>query len=320
MKMFKKKGSGLILAAVLLFSVSSCDLFDLDINQDPNNPSQASLELLLTNVMLDASSTFAGGLNNATSGFMAQTTSTDDHNMTNGSWNGTWNFLYSGPLNDLERIIVAATEQGNNPHYLAVAQVLKAYYFSLMVDLWGDVPYFSAFKGDQGDKTPVYDDQVAIYADLIKLCDDAIANIALTSPVRVLGDVMYNNGGTSVSAATQMGRWRKAAKSLKLRLLLQTSKVDASAAGKIQALITENDLILTAAEDFQFKFGILQNPDDRHPWYQNGYSGGEAGFSYYGHQFMYEMLLNRDPRAPFYFHRQTNDILDPADPDRKSVV
>jgi len=320
MKIFQKKGSGLILAVALLFSVSSCDLFDLDINTDPNNPAQASLDLLLTNVMLDASSTFAGGLNNATSGFVGHTTSTDDHNMTNGSWNGTWNFLYSGPLNDLERIIVAATEQGNNPHYLAVAQILKAYYFSIMVDLWGDVPYFSAFKGDQGDKTPAYDDQALIYADLIKLCDDAIANIALTSPVRVLGDVIYNNGGTAVSAANQMGRWRKAAKSLKLRLLLQTSRVDASVIPTIQALVTENDLILTAADDFQFKFGTLQNPDDRHPWYQNGYAGGEAGFSYYGHQLMFEMLQAGDPRTPFYFHRQTEDILDPADPTDKQTI
>ena len=196
MKIFRKNGSGLMLGIVLLFSVSSCDLFDLDINTDPNNPSQASLDLLLTNVMLNASSTFAGGLNNAASGFMGQTTSNDDHNMNNASWNGTWNFLYSGPLTDLERIIAAATEQGNNPHYLAVAQILKAYYFSLMVDLWGDLPYFTAFKGDQGDKAPAYDDDKLIYADLIKLCDQAVANIALTSPVRVLGDVMYNNGGT----------------------------------------------------------------------------------------------------------------------------
>jgi len=320
MKIFQKKGSGLLLAIALLFSVSSCDLFDLDINTDPNNPSQASLDLLLTNVMLDASSTFGGGLNRSTSGFLGHTTASDDHNMNNTSWTGTWNFLYSGPLNDLERIIVAATEQGNNPHYLAVAQILKAYYFSLMVDLWGDVPYFTAFKGDQGDKTPGYDDQAAIYADLIKLCDDAVANIAKTSPVRVLGDVIYNNGGTGVSAATQMGRWRKAAKSLKLRLLLQTSRVDASAAAKIQALVTEGDLILTTADDFQFKFGNLQNPDDRHPWYQAGYSGGEAGFDYYGHQLMYEMLLNKDPRTPFYFHRQTETILDPADPTDKQTI
>lgn len=320
MKIFRKNGSGLMLGIVLLFSVSSCDLFDLNINTDPNNPSQASLDLLLTNVMLNASSTFAGNLNNAASGFMGQTTSNDDHNMNNASWNGTWNFLYVNPLNDLERIIVAATAQGNNPHYLAVAQILKAYYFSLMVDLWGDLPYFTAFKGDQGDKTPAYDDDKLIYADLIKLCDQAVANIALTSPVRVLGDVMYNNGSTGTSAATQMGRWRKAAKSLKLRLLLQISRADASVIPAIQALATEGDLILTAADDFQFKFGALQNPDDRHPWYQNGYSGGEASFSYYTHQLMYEMMLARDPRLPFYVHRQTSIELDPADPTDKQTI
>lgn len=35
---------------------------------------------------------------------------------------------------------------------------------------------------------------------------------------------------------------------------------------------------------------------------------------------MYEMLLNRDPRTPFYFHRQTEDILDPADPTDKQTI
>src|SRR5690242_15465713 len=123
MKLIRKSGTGLILTIVMMFSVSSCDMFDLDINTDPNNPSQASLELLLTNVMLDASSTFAGGLNDMASGFMGQSTANDDFNLNNSSWNGTWNFLYSGPLNDLERIIVAAEAQGNNPHYLGVAQV-----------------------------------------------------------------------------------------------------------------------------------------------------------------------------------------------------
>ncbi len=103
-------------------------------------------------------------------------------------------------------------------------------------------------------------------------------------------------------------------------MLLQTSRVDASAAAKIQELVTEGDLILTAADDFQFKFGNLVNPDDRHPWYQSGYAGGEAAFDYYGHQFMYEMMLNKDPRTPFYFHRQTETILDPADPtDRQTI-
>lgn len=310
MKMIRKKGMTLFVSILMIFTVSSCDLFDLDINTNPNSPSQASLELLLTNVMLDCSSTFAGGLNDATMGFMGQTTSTDDHNMTNQSWNGTWNFLYSGPLNDLERIIVATEAAGNNPRYLGIAQVLKAYYFSLMVDLWGDVPYFEAFKGDAGIKEPAYSDDQAIYTDLIALLDKAVVNLDATSAVTVTGDVIY---GGSVAA------WRRAAISLKLRLLLQTSAVNNNTAA-ITALINGGGYITTAAQDFQFRFGRLQNPDDRHPMYQGGYSGGEAGYTYFGHQLMVEMLEDRDPRTPYYFKRQTSAILDQSDPTDKQTT
>ncbi|MEQ9167249.1 MAG: SusD/RagB family nutrient-binding outer membrane lipoprotein, partial [Fulvivirga sp.] len=163
MKNIKKKVVASAMSFIMLFSVTSCDIFDLDINQDPNNPTTASADLLLANVQLNGIATFADGLNNATMGFMGINTSFDDFNMTNGSWNGTWNYLYSNPLADLEQIIVDAEEAGNNPHYLGVAQVMKAYYFGIMVDMWGDVPYFTAFKGSE-NKAPGYDDDAAIYA------------------------------------------------------------------------------------------------------------------------------------------------------------
>ena len=61
MKMIHKKGTSFLLAILMLFTVSSCDLFDLDINKDPNNPSEASLELLLTNTMLECILNFCRG-------------------------------------------------------------------------------------------------------------------------------------------------------------------------------------------------------------------------------------------------------------------
>lgn len=314
MNMIKKKGSSILLAILMLFSVSSCDLFDMDINKDPNNPSDASLDLLLANVILECSDVFANDLNETVSGFVAHTSSFDDFNMTNGSWNNTWNFLYSNPLTDLERIIVAAEKAGNNPHYLGVAQVLKAYYFSLMVDLWGDVPYSQAFKGDLDIREPAYDDDAAIYADLLLLLDKALVNFELTSAVGVGGDLIYNGS---------IAKWKKAANSLKLRLLVQTRATQDNTAA-IQALIGATpDLtkfIVTAADDFQFKFGSLQNPDDRHPWYKDGYAGGEAAGNYFGHQLMAEMLANKDPRTPFYFKRQTKVILNPDDPTDKQTI
>lgn len=316
MNKIRNKRTVLILT-MFLTVFSSCELFDLDINTDPNNPAQASLALLLTNVELNASSTFAGGLNDATMGFLALTTSVDAFDMTNSSWNGTWNFLYSNPLKDLDGIIKTTAKQradgAANPHYEGIAKTLKAYYFSLMVDLWGDVPYSEAFKGDAAEQNlaPTFDDDAAVYADLLKLLDEAIAHFAEVSPVPVRGDVIY--GGSAA-------RWLAAAKSLKLRLLLQISRADASAAGQIEAMMAAGGFITSPANDFVFTFGTLNNPDDRHPMYQAGYAGGEAGYTYFGHQFMFEMLLNDDPRTPFYFKRQTKTVLNPEDPTDKQTI
>ena len=189
-------------------------------------------------------------------GFMAINTTLDRFGLTNGLMDGTWNFLYSNPLVDLEQIIVSAEESGNNPHYLGVAQVMKAYYFGIMVDMWGNVPYFTAFKGDIGEKNPGYDDDAAIYDDLIALCDLAVANFQLNSAVEVTGDLIYDG---------DIDKWITAAKTLKLKLLLQTSALNPSVATDIQTLVDEADLITSSSNDFQFKFGSLQNPDDRHP-------------------------------------------------------
>ena len=65
----KHKGLNIFLAATFLLSVTSCDLFDLDINTDPNNPSQAAPELLLTSAQVNGIFTFAGGMNNNAAGF-----------------------------------------------------------------------------------------------------------------------------------------------------------------------------------------------------------------------------------------------------------
>lgn len=315
MKKLYNKGLAALMSLVFLFSVSSCDIFDLDINTDPNNPTEAALDLLLANVISTNSTTFCGGalgLNGNISGFVGHTTATDDFNMTNASWNNTWNFLYSGALKDLHELVKAAEAQGNNPHYLGIGRVLKAYYWSLMVDLWGDVPYSEAFQGDAPTpiKEPVYDDDAAVYEDLIALCDLAIANFDEPSAVTVTGDLIYNGN---------VNLWRRAAKTLKLRLLINTRNVN-DVADDIQALVDDGELILTAAQDFEYYFPTAITPDLRHPWYIDAYAAGEASFTYFGHQLMYEMLRDRDPRFPFYFHRQTDDLLDPNDPTDKQTM
>lgn len=299
-------------ASIAALGLVSCELDDLDINVDPNSASQASLELLLTNAQFEGLSTFGGGLNNSTMGFQAINTSSDNFNFTNSSWNGTWNYLYSGPLKDLEEMIQAADPEVT-PRYLGVGQILKAYYFTTMVDLWGDVPYTEAFKGnsiEEKNLEPVYDKGADIYADAFRLIDEAIVNLAKNQAVPIRGDIVY--GGNA-------SKWIKLAKSLKLKLLIQTRNVQSNGAA-IQALITEGGLITSPADDFLLRYGALKNPDNRHPMYLAGYGGASGGYSYFGHQLMTEMLASRDPRTPFYFKRQTTKILDPEEPTDKQTI
>jgi len=312
-KMIKK-----LLMLVVVFSLAGCDIFDLDINKDPNNPSQASLDLLLANSIYEASellneSPDYNGLNNAAHGFMRITTSFDTYNMSANTWNSVWNIMYSNPLKDLRDIKEVATEQGNNPHYLGIAQILEAYYFSIMVDMWGNVPFSEAFKGDASEqiKAASFDDAEDIYNALLAQIDDGIENLALPTPVAVEGDLIY--GGDA-------DLWTKFANSLKLKMLLNLKEVDTSVETEINNLVASGDLVDSDDDYAVFQFNASLAPDNRHPWYVDTYGGDDNAFDYIGHQFMVEMVRDIDPRLPFYLKRQTTSILDPNNPTDKQTI
>lgn len=298
-------------SAVGLFLLSSCEITNLDINTDPNNPTSAQLALLLPTIENDAVDIFEG-VNQTAHGFAGQMTASDDFDLNNNSFNGTWNSYYQGPGKDLDEFIKAATKAGNVPQYLGVSQVLKAYFTSMMVDMFGDIPYSEAFSGnaETSNINPKFDDQKAIYDDCIKLCTEAVTNLGKAQAVSISGDLFYA-GNTS--------RWIKLANTLKLRLLVQTRKAKSNAS-EIAALVTANNLINVPADDFVFQYNTLSVPDGRHPWFQQAYTGADNNFTYISHQLMVEMLDNDDPRWPFYFKRQQKSILNQADPTDRGTT
>lgn len=297
MKIFSKHISKAIALTGVLF-LGSCELTNLDINTDPNNPSKANLNLLLTNAEYRGINTFTGAMNSSLHYVMNmmgdQGASRFDLNA--NSFNGSWNTLYAVPLKDLEEMINLATEQ-NNPLYLGVGQIMKAYYFSVMVDLWGDVPYSEGLQANSETaiKAPKFDDGKAIYSQLLKLLDEGIANLGKTG-VAVSGDLIYS-GNTA--------RWIKAANSIKFRLLLNMARTDEAAKTQLLAMSSAN-MISSATDDMVFTFSKEFNSvnDYRHPWFSASYGGSEAAY-YISHQYMVEMLENDDPRFSMYFKRQT---------------
>lgn len=304
-----------LLTLGLLVSLGSCSIFDLDVNTDPNNPTSADYALLLPAAQLRSVDYFEA-LNNNTHGFMGWLSSGDTYDLSFTSYNNTWNNFYSGPMKDLEEMIVSA-EKDEVPNYLGVAQVMKAYFFGNFVDMFGDVPYSEAFAGGYAETNinPKFDKDSEIYPKLIQLCDDAIVNLAKPTSVPFNGDLIYGGGANSIP------KWRKLAKTVKLRLLINSRLVNPDAKkAQIQAILDEGDYITSSGDDFVFKYNKVVAPDGRHPWYRDAYVASNSDFTYFLQQPIVEMLRDDDPRTPFYFKRQTKVILNPEDPSDASTI
>ncbi|WP_338874865.1 SusD/RagB family nutrient-binding outer membrane lipoprotein [Spirosoma sp. SC4-14] len=318
-------GKGL-LATALTLSLTSCDITNLDINTDPNKPASAALNLLLPPAELGAlnigvvgitssSTTYSPGnfrsVVDNSSGFVGHMNSADDYNLTNNSYNGTWNAYYRN-MQNVEQILRATTD-GKNPYYRGIALALKAYAMGNMVDMFGDVPYSMAWQGnvDGTDRNVAFDKDSEIYEDLLKLCDQALAEFAKAQPVSVSGDFIGNGNATT---------WTRLTKTIKLRLLMNSRKGRANGNAELKAAFDAGGFITTSSQDFYYQYSKQISPqDDRHPWAISTYNAGN-GFTYINHQLMGEMILNKDPRFGMYFFRQTDKVLDASNPTDRGTI
>ncbi|MGI9541674.1 MAG: SusD/RagB family nutrient-binding outer membrane lipoprotein [Cyclobacteriaceae bacterium] len=299
----------------VLFLVAGCESDFLDINDDPNNPTSAPVSQLLASAQVD----IAGALGNSIGGLsaipQAYTQQVFQRGITEQDYGvrGTdfevitpWNILYTRGLMDLEELITLATEQ-EALQYVGVAQILKAYSFSLLVDMYGDVPFTEAFQGTV-NPSPTYDLGENVYPQLFTLLDEGINNLAASSSAVVGVDDLFYGGDLNL--------WRKFAKTLKLKMYNQVRLVqDVSA--DVGALIADDDMLSSQSEDFEFQYGTSTAPENRNPAYVQEYTPGAAQF--YINPFFYETMavLNTfghrnygdeiglvDPRIPYYFYNQ----------------
>ena len=150
-----KKILMLITIAVLFYS---CDKFE-DTNISPTLLTAASTKALLTNSQqsisdMDLETLPLPGLRALYVQHLAEgpypgPSLYNDRNLSFATF-------YTGPLYNLETIIKynnegspAANSNGSKNNQIAVARILKAYYYLLMTDKWGDIPYTEALKGNE---------------------------------------------------------------------------------------------------------------------------------------------------------------------------
>ncbi|MCH7410162.1 SusD/RagB family nutrient-binding outer membrane lipoprotein [Belliella sp. DSM 111904] len=271
--------------ASMLFT--SCGEFG-DLNLDPNRPSTPLTSSLLTGAERNVSSL----IGDATSTLYVQHLSEKQY--TEASRYQTiyfdFNGFYSGPLMNLQRIIELNTNEetsgdvlagGSNNNQIAVARILRALFFSVLTDRWGELPYSQALQGAD-NFSPTYDTQEFIYNDLLNELKEAAAQIEVDQP-GVTGDFLMSGN---------MENWRRYANSLRLVLALRLSNVAPSIAQtNIQeayagGLITEN-----------FMYPYLADANNQNPWFGRYLTRVDYAIS----DTMFDFLdpLN-DPRLPVF--------------------
>ena len=182
--------------------------------------------------------------------------------------------------------------------HAGIARTIRATVLMNLVDAFGDVPYSQAI--DPSNFNPGVDKAADVYAAALADLNKAGENFAAKSKSGASGDLFYAGNTDS---------WVRLVNSLKLKYHLNLRLVNkAGSTSAISALVTENKLLSTTAQNFAFKYGTnLTNPDTRHPRYQGQYSptgGGDyQSNSYMGH--MYNSKGFIDPRMRYYFYRQT---------------
>lgn len=292
-----KKLFSIIFVGLCLFMTSCDDTFNLDLQEDPNNPTPetADLESLYNSVQLE----FAAFLESPqfftmqlsrqrafTAGNVYETAYSPV------GFDGTWRSAYSNFMPDADAVIDLASATQQFIH-VGSSKVMKAYVLATLVDLFGDVPFTNAGQGIDL-LSPSADNGADVYASASALLDEAIADLEANTAAGPNIDVMY---GGSASG------WIAAANSLKIKMAVNTGDM-----ATVNAIVDSGNYISSSDQDWDLQYGSNRdNPDSRHPLYVDSYETSDG--DYQSNWLMWLMSEDvDDPRRRAYFYRQVPSV------------
>ena len=290
---------------IIVFFFSSCEEF-LDINDDPNDPANVSIDLRLkpTILMTNGAAQWRGAREIVA---VTQYVASRQKGNAPDTWNFTSrNFFWQNALvwsfpNAVDLIVLG--EEENSPHFMGVGKIFKAFLIVSLSDQYGKMPWDDLYDGKSSPVlTPKFVDQKTIYENCINLLDEAIADLSSKDNKIDLdrrgGDIMYH-GDTE--------KWIKFAYALKARYLNHYSK---------KSSLYNPDAIIEACSkafdgdgmDAEFNYIEGGSKTQANPWSKEGYgdfsSGKEPRYGSFS-SFFINLLKNPD----FY-----SDTIDPRTP------
>lgn len=238
----------LLALAVLLLPACDQDARFEELNTNPTQASSIPPEFLFTTAQLATAGTrYEQWRSNliypeAMIQHLAETWYTGDKYTTNADWlSALWTVSYNGngdgqraPIKLLVDLIYNNVDPdcranqevftecpafpSTNVNKVAAARILRVLVFHRLTDMYGDLPYFEAGLGAIKDiVTPRFDTQQAIYTDMLKELEQAVASIDPSFPTYGSADIVYEGDPL---------RWKRFGNALMLRLAMRLVKRD----------------------------------------------------------------------------------------------
>lgn len=257
----------------ILAGGGSCKKY-LDVNHDPNNPTNVQESLILFPAEMGLTTAIAAG--SLTSGNFTTIAVTDAY------WTQQLAINQSPPQTDVYQLRPADVDQvfltaystglqnllildrkaiaNKNYSYSVVAKVLTAYTLGIMTDHWGDIPWS---KGMDGKLVVPYDKQEDVYKAMQAMLDTAIQESSLAPGEHTPGTDDAIFGG-------DMSKWVKFAYALKARYYIHLTK-----APGYDPVAQSNLALAAAANAFASNNDEAKNtvytgaPGQENPWYEN---------------------------------------------------
>ncbi len=290
----------IIYLVVALIVFSACTEGFENINTNPNNPEEASENLLLPTVIFDVTNTMVNESYNfgdiiAQYGARYEFNDLDIYRWQSDDrfWSPMYTILQN--IKDIKNI----ADANGNANYKAVALILESYIYSVITDAYGDAPMSEANRAEEGIIAPVYDKQEAIYTKLFENLEKANEIIKMSETIS--GDLLYNGN---------MLAWKKFANSLRLRLLMRISTVK-NVSAELSSILnnsTKYPIFESNADNAIYEYsGSLPNIS------QVALPGGGRDYDYYllipTNHFINLLNTNNDPRLNLWVSPKegTND-------------
>lgn len=283
------------LSVIIALGISSCANFG-DMNKDPNKPTIADPQLLLTNIEWEICQSIDKNPMYATR-VIIQTDGENAH--VNYRWDRKGFGAYSGILKNIEKMRQEASIQEKDS-YVALAHFFRAFVFFDLTLTFGDIPYSEALKGETDQLyTPKYDTQKEVIIGILNELEEAVKILKrIPAGENINGDILC--GGSPAS-------WIKSVNSFRLKVLMMLSNREneiPNLKSQFSQIVNSGEYIQTNEDNLGLVY--IDRQDNRYPLFND--SGFGSGL-YMDSTFIAFMREKKDPRL-FTFVTQTKNAED----------